>query len=268
MDGELAQAIALIAHGNVYLQGDGPPAPALQSSNSTFQYVSGVSFLEVARNGEPVRIARDVSGWLTWLGDRGVERLHLRTVPASGPLPDHIAAAFAGGGRWVVEATGGNGAQSWIPRWELGALGEAKQWTVSYLAVPTSEIRTLMPPALPVARENLAQWLTAAQKVAEDLSADYWRDWFTAAIEELASDEPRARYHDDALPRSGYSRAARQVFAGAVGAWVFGGMGSWNDMFVEDADLRRRYEEVSESLYRSMLAAFEAVLEPGQASSG
>lgn len=63
------------------------------------------------------------------------------------------------------------------------------------------------------------------------------------------------------------TRAARQVFAAAVGAWVFGGMGSWNDFFVEDENLRQRYEEVSESLFRSALAAFEAVLESSPASS-
>lgn len=109
--------------------------------------------------------------------------------------------------------------------------------------------------------------LTAARKVADDLAADDWRDWFTTALDQLTADEPHGRYHDDALPPSGYSRAARQVFAAAVGAWVFGGMGSWNDLFVEDENLRQRYDEASESLFRSALAAFEAVLESGQAPS-
>src|SRR5262252_1785385 len=39
MDGELAQTIALIAHGNAYLDGDGPPAPDLQSDTTTMLYL-------------------------------------------------------------------------------------------------------------------------------------------------------------------------------------------------------------------------------------
>ena len=48
---------------------------------------------------------------------------------------------------------------------------------------------------------------------------------------------------------------------------MFVGMGSWSDLFVEDENLRQRYDEVSESLFRSTLAAFEAVLKSSQAPS-
>jgi len=48
-----------------------------------------------------------------------------------------------------------------------------------------------------------------------------------------------------------HSWAARQVFAAAVGAWVFGGIGSWSDLFVEDENHKERYDEVSESMFRS-----------------
>lgn len=266
MNGELAQTIALIAHGNAYLQGDGPPAPNLQSSNSTFRYVSSISFLQIAEGGT-VEVANDVSRWLIWLRDHGVERLHLRTRPTSGPLPAHIASAFAGAGEWMILATTDGTGSFWIPRWEVGKLSSARPWKVSYVAASAVQIRTFTPPALAVARADLANWLTAARKVADDLAADDWRDWFTTALDQLTADEPHGRYHDDALPPSGYSRAARQVFAAAVGAWVFGGMGSWNDLFVEDENLRQRYDEASESLFRSALAAFEAVLESGQAPS-
>jgi hypothetical protein len=41
-------------------------------------------------------------------------------------------------------------------------------------------------------------------------------------------------------------------------AWVFGGMGSWNDLGFNDPVARTRYETVSENPYRSVLTAIVA----------
>src|SRR4051794_262143 len=46
----------------------------------------------------------------------------------------------------------------------------------------------------------------------------------------LTAVEPTAPYHPDILPSAGYTLAARQLLAGAVASFVFGGMGSWNDV--------------------------------------
>ena len=43
-------------------------------------------------------------------------------------------------------------------------------------------------------------------------------------------------------------------------------MGWWNDLIVEDVNLRQGYDDVSGLLFRSALAAFESVLESSQAS--
>jgi hypothetical protein len=40
-------------------------------------------------------------------------------------------------------------------------------------------------------------------------------------------------------------------------------MGSWNDVVLDDPDLKRRYDEVSADLYSAILRAFEAVLDSG-----
>ena len=44
----------------------------------------------------------------------------------------------------------------------------------------------------------------------------------------------------------------------AMSAWVFGGMGSWNDMGFEDAVTQSKYESVSESLFNVINEAIEA----------
>jgi hypothetical protein len=62
----------------------------------------------------------------------------------------------------------------------------------------------------------------------------------------------------DALPEVAYSPQSRRLLTIAARAWVFGGMGSWNDLSFEDRDAQGRYEKVSEDLYRSVLAALVA----------
>lgn len=46
----------------------------------------------------------------------------------------------------------------------------------------------------------------------------------------------------------------------AAQAWVFGGMGSWNDLGFSDADSHHRYQEVTRRLYDGVLRAFVATV--------
>ena len=44
----------------------------------------------------------------------------------------------------------------------------------------------------------------------------------------------------------------------AVKAWVFGGMGSWNDVYFDDREARTEYEAISRHLYSALLTALLA----------
>jgi hypothetical protein len=54
----------------------------------------------------------------------------------------------------------------------------------------------------------------------------------------------------------GYSLEARRLVAAAVRSWVFGGMGSWNDIGFSDPALLSVYNSVSEDLYMSVIEGF------------
>jgi hypothetical protein len=55
-------------------------------------------------------------------------------------------------------------------------------------------------------------------------------------------------YHSDLMPENAYGMAEQQLLFAASHAWVFGGMGSWNDMGFEDKQVQHRYETVSSAL--------------------
>jgi hypothetical protein len=72
---------------------------------------------------------------------------------------------------------------------------------------------------------------------------------FRAAQDVLLSDEPLSKaYHPDLAPASGISLEAKQLLGAAQVAWVFGGMGSWNDLGFEGQD-QQEYSKLSDDLF-------------------
>lgn len=72
------------------------------------------------------------------------------------------------------------------------------------------------------------------------------------------SPSPEPPYHPDMLPQTGYSVEARQLLAMATRSWVFGGMGSWNDVGFGDPDVQAEYEEITSRLYGAVVDAIRA----------
>ena len=56
---------------------------------------------------------------------------------------------------------------------------------------------------------------------------------------------------------------AQQLAAMAARAWVFGGMGSWNDLGFELRAVEAEYDEVSRNLYAAVLLALLASANDG-----
>ena len=83
--GELAQLIALAAHGSAWLAGrTGAVPPDLEGTNSTFRFVRQVRFeLEGSLLHKPV-VATDVASWLEDVRQRGLTRLWLAIPDGAG----------------------------------------------------------------------------------------------------------------------------------------------------------------------------------------
>ena len=256
MNGELAETICLAAHASEWLRADTTEPPSLEG-NSTFQYVGSLRFNY--EHSLHARIeATDVGSWCLQLRERGVERVWLIKIPPSGPLADRIAASFAGGGTWAMLATAGDRQELWRGAWLVGNRDapNKKIWAVTHSGAPIAgiEVRT---PSITTVQEALLRALDGAREFAAEQDLEMWADWFSSAMAEADADAPTPRFHADMLPMTGYTNEARRLLAVAVGSWVFGGMGSWNDLGF-DEPYATRYDELSAQLYGSMMAAFLA----------
>lgn len=266
MDGQLAQIIALVAYGNSFLSGGGNNAPDLWQSHSTFQYVGALKFARYLSKQatQGTEIATDTSSWFETLRSERATRLwYVAFAWNREDLPEHTAVAFAGSVPRAIQVDCPTGYELWYPFWTVEERNEPNRriWSVEYksLRFDHSQART---PYVEAVRPYLRQRLEAAEEFSQRAKegAATWTAWFTAAMQLLEADQPQAPFHNDMLPKRGYSLAARQLLAAATQANVFGGMGSWNDIGFADKTVHIEYEQVTRNLYEAVKLSFVAAV--------
>jgi hypothetical protein len=263
MNLDLAQTIALIAHGNGFLQGSKYASPPeLSQSNSTFQLVASQRFIrEDARlpaAKRDIEVSRNTAGWYEDLRARGAQRLALTIFEIQHThVPAYIANAFSNFSGWSIEVGFETGQEFWVPRWDAGRRNDPSRriWEVVYRGVTSSDSAESAPVDLIHANSDLRAAIDEAEAFARRAYVDFWADWFINALSLLDSVDPIPPFHRNLLPKNGYSLRARQTLSAAVQSFVFGGMGSWNDLNFNDEDLQRDYFQVTRNLYKAVMAA-------------
>lgn len=259
MNGELANAIALALHGSAWLLQENAAPPDLERVNTTFQYIGRTTFEPPARRLRRAAPIGTSGEWLSWLRKGGATRIWLTLPAATGALPPHVASAFAHGGQWGLLATGGR-PSLWIPSWEVGDRDapDNRIWSVRLVGSWADDLDAPSPPHVDDAAEALRLSLIDAGDVARGQNLDFWANWFDEAIRCWEVDDTEIPFHPDMAPGASVSTEAFRLLAMATKSWVFGGMGSWNDVWLEEPAAQGRIDEVSRRLYEHMLEAFVA----------
>jgi hypothetical protein len=269
MQTSIAQAVALTLHGNATFQkAPGADGPHFQEHNTTCQHCEFITFLDVLPGPPPQQTvyAANPHDWFERLGKDGVRSLRMcygpSTAPAANMPSDRMLVAFVGGGgTWLIEARHPEGSDYWQSRWTLGdrQRKDRKIWRVSYLRILTNQpSQPLQPEFLEHLRPQLKQCLEEIARFSREQNLDPFTKLFEAGIAKLESKNPLdGFYHTDLAPAGFLSREAAQVLAAAETAWVFGGMGSWNDQgFL--GETQKQYERLSDTLYRLLNLAIAA----------
>lgn len=261
MNGELAQLIWLAAHGTHFLRtGVLPPL-----DSTVFQFARSVTFdsprRQLLKRRERTHVPNNWFKQIKAAGftEVGVDVLGQLSKTDKGPLPDHIATAFAGGGAASVTAIGPKRAERWTSDWQVWG-GERpadnRIWLIKYRGIADKRCRELKHPTIDIGTESLLSSLEAADSFATEHAPRPWCQIFADARGLLDQEHPEMTYHDDLLPK-GFDPAGRRLLAAASKAWVFGGMGSWNDNWFE-GDVEATYRSVSKSLYAGVTTAIDA----------
>jgi hypothetical protein len=249
--------ISLTCFGNAALRGI--PIGKFFPNHSSCKFCESVTFTagRKKRNGsiESFNFADSPDQWFENLIKRKIRTLRLHWQPRENPpLPDHISAGFVGGGRvWKIEAVRKDGSSEfWLEKWVIGNREDADRriWRVTYGLREVAKTQAVQDVSLDAVIQNLRK----ALKEIKDASALYANGAFVElfdrglnALDNPSADAPRGNLSPPGVLPS----EAEALLKAAQYAWVFGGMGSWNDGGFPKG-LEVEYERVSTQLYDAL----------------
>ncbi|RPD90706.1 hypothetical protein EGM88_15250 [Aureibaculum marinum] len=252
MTGTLDQIIAITSFGNEYLKKG--QLTDFYPQNSTFQYCDFVDFREINKNNifnskKEIIVSKNPIEWFDYLKSENCLKLRLyyQTVKED----DYKMAGFVGGGgNWFIETMYTNHSDLWISRWNHDKNLAEKPWQVTYGKV--IEKNSIINQQLDIneIREKLKTCLEKISEFANQHATENWGQIFDKAQETLDNKNPESGfYHNDLIILDNYDLQNRQLLMSASKAFVFGGMGSWNDMWFDKKEVEEEYNRLSSELY-------------------
>ena len=243
MTGPIAQIVSLTCYSNAFLHGD--RIPQFFPTNSTCQFCEFIRFVEFRKallgNVQEFPAADNPDEWIASLHDRQAFAARLlRSLENRPGFSDRMLAGFiGGGGQWTLELLCSNGkSEFWVSHWEVGNREAQDQRIWRESMAWSAKVRRN---PIPGARSRLSETsLGPVWKQSDILQTPYGQDNFASCFAKtlnvLDNPDPDVGYHRDLWVPQQLAPEAASLLKAATSAWVFGGMGSWNDLsFTGDA---------------------------------
>lgn len=263
MQGPIENALIVTAAVNEFLAGRDirgfwPNAP-------TFRFLKVFEFRAGPSPGDATAeyplVASDPVTWAEWLKPwcRGL-RLHHAPRPTKGDrlFHDHdrmLVGLVGGGPRWFIEAVGEVRSQFWEGYHRLGDRNDPDRriWLCTNLLIAEVATGEVEPQHLATAVAELSAILPEIEEYAlAERDARPFAPHFARARDALSgrpTDDPA--WMNGNLSFTCFDDRQLAVLRAIQHAWVYGGMGSWND----GAGSGERYETLSARLFTALLNA-------------
>lgn len=275
MNHPIAQLVALTCHANAFLRGR--LVPPFFPRNSTCLFCDRVKFV---RGSKPLlgkmreeEVAATPDFWFAHLEGAGTSAIRLSRRSQRHPMiSDRMSAGLVGGGgTWAMEAVQQNGKRTtWLSRWEVWNQNapERRIWRVSYGGVLGRRSRAPAVTDMDAVAERFRSALGDIHEFSERHECGVFAACFARAIETLDSGgTKRYGYHKDLAPDGVLPSVALSLLDACQSAWVFGGMGSWNDLAFQ-GDAQAEYVRTSERLFVALTEVIQAAANASSVEAG
>lgn len=256
MTGPIAQIVAITVHGNAALTGRAISRFFL--TNSTCRFCDEIAF----DDSPPRRHARVSQGqaaatpdeWFANLRGNGARGLRLSYKPQNKPIiSDRLSAGFVGGGgTWMIDAAlAGLRSEQWVSDWKVWDQHAPEQriWRVIYRVADRGERKNSPAHDLGQIKQRFLTHLRATRAFSRREKCDPFTERFDQAIDTLSGSTGTLHgCHRDLSPAGFLEPEAVRLLDAAQSSYVFGAMGSWNDLGFE-GDARKEYERLSDALF-------------------
>jgi hypothetical protein len=260
MNGIVAQIVALTCHANAAILGSIRP---FFPDNSTCRFCNTIRFVapshDLSGGSENVVVAADPDEWLSLICRHSALGVRLHLERERNPqISDRMSAGFVGGGGlWnMLVVRGDSTVDRWVAHWEVSDRDapDSKIWRVTYTQVGSFADNGEAPPALVHSAARLRNALQQIEVFAQAHDLGGFAETFRQASACLDDRRSCVPYHRDLCVEGTLPALAESVLLAAQSAWVFGGMGSWNDMSFEGA-AQADYDGVSITLFEALRTA-------------
>lgn len=259
MNGPIAQIVALTCYGNALLGGQ--RIEPFFPGNSTCTFCDRVSFIVLEKSflgkAKEKEVAKTPDEWFNFLKSQGARGIRLSRTPANDPnISDRMSAGFVGGGgTWNMEVLlPKKRSEYWVARWDVWnqKAPENRIWRVTYGRVSSGATADQEPRPLADIATRMTKSLRDIHAFSQKHQCGGFTKCFSDALDTIESKGKNLHgYHRVLAPDGLLSEEAMAILHASQSAWVFGGMGSWNDMGF-DGDDQKEYERVSEGLFQTV----------------
>ncbi|WNC22969.1 hypothetical protein RHG98_03665 [Thermosynechococcus sp. PP22] len=255
MQESIAQDINLVLWGNAVLGAIAADNP----SREELEFPQPATFLDLRKEDSSWRqmpYAPDPMTWLERLRGEGAEALQLLyEASQNSEIPDRIAIVFpGGGGHWLVEVVKSTGCDYWRSRWRWSERDQ--RWEVAYGRILCNHPRLASPMRTIPPDTIRAELLTHLDRMTE-FAANHDQETFARTFDltrQMLNSCGSLTGEERPWPVSRLAELCQQLLSAVEVAWVFGGMGSWNDLTFS-GDSQTEYETLSDTLYQLLNTA-------------
>lgn len=254
MNVSILQMVSIVSYSNAYLS-DQLPEISNQGEKISM-YCNKVLFHIPVVGNENQYTTQAPIDWFISLKYRGVKEVKLfyKAIPNQN-IPERMSAGFVGGaGVWMVEVVLEGKSEFWYSKWVIDEdqrkFGSNRIWTVTYKRAPIDQ--------LPSELYDIKQQIDDLKSILDNLvdfctieDLDNWKNIFKGAKEVLLNGKPStSTYLKDMIVEGIYTDEALALMEASDRAYVFSGMGSWNDIAgFSSKEQEQVYMRLSEQLY-------------------